>query len=162
MKNRKMLLQVLVAMALVLSLIVPASVVGADEDCYAENAPELMSPADGSVIPADPCSYYSVPFTLIWDFLCDASHYDIQFALDEEFTMPVQVNGEGKAETDYIISGLRGDNPSYSVMGGPDGGLSCETTYYWRVRAVKTVAGHVIQSLWSEPWSFMIAPSREV
>ena len=61
MKNRKMLLQVLLSMALVLSLIVPASVVGADEDCYAEKAPELIYPEDGTVIPPD------VPFTISWD-----------------------------------------------------------------------------------------------
>ena len=40
-------------------------------------------------------------------------------------------------------------------MPGP---LSCDTTYYWRIRAVKPGTGQFIQSLWSEPRSFTVAP----
>jgi hypothetical protein len=151
MKNRRMLLQVLLSMALVLSLIVPASVVGADEDCYAEKAPELTAPPDGCVIAAfSDC--VNVPFRIAWDHLCDASRYDIQFALDEDFDSIV----EGASETDYLPPET--ETPNYWV---PDGTLSCETTYYWRIRAVKPGTGHFIQSLWSEPRSLMVAPSAE-
>jgi len=125
------------------------------EDCYAKKAPEISSPADETVIAADPCSCYSVPFTVLWDSLCDACSYDIAFALDEDFTMPVPVNGE-TGLTYHVV----GDDPSFSVMGGPDGGLSCETTYYVRVRAADAATGEIIHSWWSDPIAITIAPSQ--
>jgi len=125
------------------------------EDCYAKKAPEPETP----VVEADPCSCYSAPFTLKWDTLCDACAYEIQFALDAEFTMPVKVNGEGEAANDYIIQGITGDTPAYSINGGAAGGLSCETTYYWRVRASKAATDQVIHSWWSLPDSFSVPPS---
>ncbi len=127
------------------------------EDCYAKKAPDTETPE----VKADPCSCYSAPFTLTWDGLCDACVYEIQFALDEEFTMPVQVNAEGDPATDYIISGITGDIPSYSVMGGLAGGLSCEQTYYWRVRASEAATGQVIHSWWTVGESFTVPPSIE-
>jgi len=126
------------------------------EDCYAKKAPEISSPADGTVIAADPCSCYSVPFTVLWDSLCDACSYDIAFALDEDFTMPVPVNVNGETGLTYHVVG---DDPSFSVMGGPDGGLSCETTYYVRVRAADAATGEIIHSWWSDPIAITIAPS---
>lgn len=125
------------------------------EDCYAKKAPEPETP----VVEADPCSCYSAPFTLKWDTLCDACEFEIQFALDAEFTMPVKVNGEGEAATDYIITGITGDTPAYSINGGAAGGLSCETTYYWRVRASKAATDQVIHSWWSVSDSFSVPPS---
>lgn len=119
------------------------------EDCYAKKAPEVTFPATNTTIAADPCSCYSVPFTLKWDPLCDACYYDIQIALDEDFTEIVQT----------IEASLAGDAPSYSIKGGEAGGLSCETTYYWRVRASKAGTGQVIHSWWSEPQRITIAPS---
>ena len=124
------------------------------EDCYAKKAPDISSPADEAVIPADPCSCYSVPFTILWDTLCDACSFDIAFALDEEFTMPVPVNGE-----EGLAYHVIGDVPSYSIMGGEAGGLSCETTYYVRVRAADAATGEIIHSWWSDPIEITIAPS---
>jgi hypothetical protein len=126
------------------------------EDCYAKKAPDITYPADGDVIPADPCSCYSVPFTVLWDSICDACSYDIAFALDEDFEMPVKVNGE-TIEVYHVIS----DTPSYSVMGGEAGGLSCETTYYVRVRAADAATDEIIHSWWSDPIEITIAPSVE-
>jgi hypothetical protein len=125
------------------------------EDCYAKKAPEPTTPT----VEADPCSCYAAPFTLKWSTLCDACVYEIQFALDDEFTMPVKVNGEGEAATDYIITGITGDTPAYSILGGAGGGLSCETTYYWRVRASKAATDQVIHSWWSVPDTFTVPPS---
>jgi len=125
------------------------------EDCYAKKAPEITSPVDGFVVPADPCSCYSVPFTIVWDRLCDACSYSIEFALDEEFTMPVSVNN-GADLTDITISGA---TPSYSIMGGEAGGLSCEMTYYYRVRAANAENCQIIHSWWSDPIEITIAPS---
>ena len=127
------------------------------EDCYAKKAPDTTYPEDGAVIPADPCSCYSMPFTLTWDGLCDACYYEIQFALDPDFTMLVGVNGKTPEELRYEVVG---DVPSFSVMGGMAGGLSCEQTYYWRVRASKAATEQVIHSWWSDG-SFSVAPSIE-
>jgi len=126
------------------------------EDCYAKKAPEITYPADDAVIPADPCSCYSQPFTVLWDAICDACSFDIAFAMDEDFTMPVKVNGEDEV-TYHIVS----DDPSFSVLGGPDGGLSCETTYYVRIRAADAATGEIIHSWWSDPIEITIAPSVE-
>jgi hypothetical protein len=127
------------------------------EDCYAKKAPEITNPLDGAVIPADPCSCYSVPFTILWDTLCDACSFDIEFALDEEFTMPVGVNGE-KGMSYHLTEQ---DVPAFSIMGGELGGLSCETTYYVRVRAADAATGQYIHSWWSDPIAITIAPSVE-
>jgi len=126
------------------------------EDCYAKKAPEITSPADGAVIPADPCSCYSVPFTVLWDSICDACSFDIAFAMDEEFTMPVPVNGETG-----LIYHVVSDTPSFSVLGGEAGGLSCEMTYYVRVRGADAATGEIIHSWWSDPIAITIAPSVE-
>jgi len=124
------------------------------EDCYAKKAPEITYPADGAVIPADPCSCYNAPFTLTWDDLCDACHYELQFALDEDFdnAMPV------------ISLPLEGSTAITSLLvpGGENGaGLSCETTYYLRVRASGAATDEVIHSWWSDPIEITIAPSVE-
>jgi len=100
-----------------------------------------------------------VPFTILWDRLCDACSFDIQFALDEEFDMLVQVNDLSPEELiDIVISG---DNPSFSILGGEAGGLSCETTYYVQVRAANAENCQIIHSWWSEPIEITIAPSVE-
>jgi hypothetical protein len=116
------------------------------DDCYSKKAPEVTVPA---LVPADPCSCYSAPFSVTWDCLCDACVYDIEFALDEDFTMPVEAHGTMGT----------GANPSFSVYGGKDGGLSCEMDYYVRVRAVEAGTCQGIVSWWSEPKKFTVAPS---
>jgi len=68
--------------------------------------------------------------------------------------MPVSVN-EGAGITYHVI----GDVPSFSVSGGELGGLSCETTYYVRVRAADAATGQIIHSFWSDPIEITIAPS---
>jgi len=126
------------------------------EDCYAKSAPEITSPADGFVVPADPCSCYSVPFTVLWDAMCDACSYDIEFAMDEDFDMPVRVNGQD--DMTYHLE--EQDVPAFSILGGPEGGLSCEMTYYVRVRAADAATGQIIHSWWSDPIAVKIAPSQ--
>ena len=127
------------------------------EDCYAKSAPDITSPADGFVVPADPCSCYSVPFTVLWDAMCDACSYDIEFAMDEDFDMPVRVNGE--SDMTYHLE--EQDVPAFSILGGPEGGLSCEMTYYVRIRAADAATGQIIHSWWSDPIAVTIAPSQE-
>jgi hypothetical protein len=118
------------------------------EDCYAKHAPDLTSPADGATIASDPSTCSNVPFALLWDRLCNACEYDIQFALDADFTKIVY------EESYYLPSA--GDAPSYLVM---KGALSCKVTYYWRIRSVKAETGQVIHSWWSEPRSLTVTPN---
>jgi len=121
------------------------------EDCYAKKAPEITYPTDGSVIPADPCSCYNAPFSITWDGLCDACYYEIQYDLDDNFPSPVTINitpTPGGAATSYLIPG--GENGA---------GLSCETTYYLKMRATKAGTCQEIHSQWSLPIEITIAPS---
>jgi len=119
------------------------------EDCFAKDAPDLTSPAEGATIAADPCTCFNVPFSLIWDRQCNACEYDIQIALDEGFTQVVTLGDI----PDYLPPS--GDDPSYPVSAI----LVCEFTYYWRVRSSKAETGQVIHSWWSEPRSLTIAPA---
>jgi len=118
------------------------------EDCYAKKAPEITSPEDGFVVPADPCSCFNVPFNIAWDRLCDACSYDVQVAMDEDFEELV-------FSEVHLVPGA-GDAPIYHIPGGE---LTCEFTYYYRVRASDAETGQIIRSWWSEPQSVTIAPS---
>ena len=118
------------------------------EDCYAKKAPEITSPEDGFVVPADPCSCFNVPFNVAWDRLCDACSYDVQVAMDEDFEELV-------FSEVHLVPGA-GDAPVYHIPGGE---LTCEFTYYYRVRASDAETGQIIRSWWSEPQSVTIAPS---
>ncbi len=120
------------------------------EDCYAKKAPEVTSPTGNTTIPADACACANAPFNVKWDRLCDACGYEIEFALDEDFTTAMKA----------IPVTPTGGAPSYLVAGGADGqGLSLETTYYLRIRASKAATGQVIHSWWSDPLKITIAPS---
>jgi len=122
------------------------------EDCYAKKAPNVITPTGNTTVPADPCSCYNAPFTVKWDCVCDACHYEIQFALDQDFS----------AVFDTISAPREGSKTptSYLVEGGEQGELlSCETTYYMRVRATQAGTCQVIHSWWSEPMKVTIAPS---
>jgi hypothetical protein len=112
------------------------------EDCYAKRAPHLTSPADGETITANPSTCFNVPFALYWNQLCDAYLYDIELALDEDFTLILG---------NYQVFAV--DPCSYLVAGGE---LSCEVTYYWRIRAAEDGTGQAIHSWWSEPRSFTV------
>jgi hypothetical protein len=119
------------------------------EDCYAKKAPELTSTSN-MTIPAD-CYCSNLPFSIRWDGVCDACYYDLQIALDDQFTDVV-------AEWDYQEGGkdmLGATGLSYVV---PDI-LTCEVTYYWRVRAHEASTCQIIHSWWSDAETFTVAPS---
>ena len=116
------------------------------EDCYSKVGVDLNSPADGYVVGADVCECINVPFTISWDRLCDACCYEIQFAMDEDFTdlydgwwiCPDTPTEPSEWIGDYF-------NP--------------ETTYYWRIRAIEAETCQDIRSWWSEGRSFTVSPT---
>jgi hypothetical protein len=137
------------------------------EDCYAKKAVELTSPADGIVIPSDPCECDNIPFTIKWDRVCDACCYEVQFAMDEDFEEPVDITdwleyylyGDGIDGVNYCDIGIYCPVAPMTPSMWIPGMFTCEFTYYWRVRAAKAETGQYIHSWWSEPQSFTVAPS---
>jgi hypothetical protein len=134
------------------------------EDCYAKKAVDLTSPVDGFVIPADPCGCCNAPFAIKWDRLCDACCYEVQFALDEDFTDLVYVYG--------MEAGIDGpDGYGYwdcycpPTPTNPSAWVGCEFnpefTYYWRVRASQAETCQEIHSWWSDGLSFTVSPTAE-
>jgi hypothetical protein len=116
------------------------------EDCYAKAAPSLTAPTKGFLVPADPCHCSSVPFALRWQRQCDARVYDIQIALDRNFS--------------EIMEDILGYEPP--TLTTPDylvtkGELLPGATYYWRVRAVEAETSQIIHSWWSTSLSFTVA-----
>jgi hypothetical protein len=115
------------------------------EDCFAESSLSLVAPASGSLIASDPCACWNENFSLKWDQQCDSCLYDVQIALDEDFTETV-IN-----ETDYDPPSA--SNPSMVIAAGD---LECSITYYWRVRSSKADSGEVVKGFWSTPWNFAV------
>jgi hypothetical protein len=138
------------------------------EDCYAKKNVEITYPGDGATIGTSSCGCCNIPFTVKWDQLCDACYYDIQFALDAEFTEPVELMPSDGSSLPPTIEG------PYSSLEGiyytvyPENGanptefLGCffqpETTYYWRIRAAGS-GDQEIHSWWSDAQSFAVAPT---
>ena len=123
------------------------------EDCYAKAAPALSGPADGATIPADPCTCINLEVILRWDRQCDACSYDIQIALDDDFTELVALVYSAEDPEDYHPP--KAKDPSYVIARGD---LNCDRTYYWRVRSSDAETGQYITSWWSDPRSFTVAP----
>jgi hypothetical protein len=123
------------------------------EDCYAKKAPAVT--ATNATIPAD-CDCNNLPFTINWAGVCDACYYDVQIALDNQFTnllMPT---------TGSVISYSEGSKSEISATGLSyvvPGILTCQVTYYWRVRAHEASTCQIIHSWWSDAQTFTVAPS---
>jgi len=122
------------------------------EDCYAKAAPALTSPADDALIPADPCTCINLEVILRWDRQCDACSYDIQIALDEDFTELVVL---ALSEDPEEYTPPKAKDPTYVIARGD---LNCDNTYYWRVRSADAETGQIIHSWWSDAQSFRVAP----
>jgi hypothetical protein len=122
------------------------------EDCYAKQAPELLAPANNTTIKAD-CWCNNLPFSLNWGGVCDACYYDVQLALDPAFTDVV-------AQWDYQEGGkdiLGATGLSFVVPNW----LTCQVTYYWRVRAHEASTCQIIHSWWSDMGTITVAPSAD-
>lgn len=122
------------------------------EDCYAKATPALEAPAEDSLVLADPCFCWNLAVVLQWERTCDACSYDIEFALDEDFTELVVLL---LSPNTVGYTPPKAKEPTYVIA---QGDLSCDVTYYWRVRASEAETLQVIHSWWSEPRSFKVAP----
>jgi hypothetical protein len=133
------------------------------EDCYAKKGIELNSPADGYVLGTDVCECQNVPFMATWDRLCDACCYEIQFAMDEDFTQLVDhdIDYDGYWDGECCVDCCPGYCPDTPMEPSAwiGGWFLPETTYYWRVRAVSAETEQCIRSWWSEGRSFTVAPT---
>jgi hypothetical protein len=115
------------------------------EDCYAKAAPSPTAPTKGFLVPADPCQCSNIPFSLRWQRVCNARAYDIQIALDRNFS--------------EIMEDILGYEPPTPTAPGyfvAKGELLPGVTYYWRVRAVEAESGQMIHSWWSTSLSFTV------
>jgi len=92
--------------------------------------PTLLSPANNSI-------YMEVNQNLSWQEVPGAELYQIQLAVDENFTIIVL--------DDATVGG-------FCKQVGP---LNLGTKYYWRVRALRAGA----RSLWSTTWNFTTLPT---
>jgi len=132
------------------------------EDCYAKKAPEITSPVDGFVVPTSACDCCNVPFFVKWDRLCDACCYEIEFALDADFTELVPIGGM-PFDAQVQIDGVNYDWYCPITPINPSAMLGCyftpETTYYYRLRTVAAETDQEIHSWWSEAQSFTVAPT---
>lgn len=105
------------------------------------NTPVLKSPANLSV---------NQPSEVVikWYPLTGAGKYDIEYADNINF------NNSSVVNFTIINSNIYFEPNSTDTLTG----LSLNTTYYWRVRAIQ----NNITTLWSEPWSFTTADSVPV
>jgi len=137
------------------------------EDCYAKKGVEVTGPDDGEVIASSYCDYCAnEPFKLSWDRLCDACCYEIEFAMDEDFTDLYMPWGDSGPCGDGDPEVYDCCNPKWFCPDTPtepsvwvDTMFLSETTYYWRIRAVEAETCQDIKSWWSEPRSFTVAPT---
>jgi len=120
-------------------------------DCYSKRAPNLRNPAHGAVIGVYDCPGMctNMPFSAIWDRLCDACGWEIQIALDPDFHN-VLFSPTTPGRQSYWPD--EPSDPSYLVYKVLQSGL----TYYWRVRAVEASTRQWIRSWWSDTRSFTV------
>jgi hypothetical protein len=136
------------------------------EDCYSKKGVEITGPDDGEVIDAFLCELCeNAPFTMSWDRLCDACCYEIEFALDEDFTqiVPHELDYDGESDSEccpWCCEGYCPDTPT-DPTAWIGAWFLADGTYYYRVRTVQAETDQCIRSWWSEPRSFTVAPTAE-
>jgi hypothetical protein len=120
------------------------------EDCFSKGAPDLVSPADGTMVAADECYCWNEDVTLKWERMCNACSYDVQVALDEDFN---DVIWEWRNYDPWEDRRASASEPSVVIT---EGELDCASTFYWRVRVSDAETGEYIYSWWSEARSFTV------
>jgi photosystem II stability/assembly factor-like uncharacterized protein len=95
--------------------------------------PILLSPANGA-------TNQLLPLTLDWSDVGGATSYHVQVSRNQSFTSLVS-DASGLSASQYTI-----------------GGLSADTTYYWRVNATDGIT----TSAWSDIWTFTVSPALQL
>ncbi len=114
------------------------------EDCYSKSGPDLRAPDDGAKLPLAACLCRNVDFLIEWDRLCDACNYELEFAMDRNFTKGVVRSPE--------VTPIPAITPDVLVTHA----FAPGETYYWRVRSVEAENGQRIRSWWSDERSFTV------
>lgn len=123
------------------------------EDCYAKKAPAVTSA--NATIPAD-CNCSNLPFTINWAAVCDACYYDVQIALDNQFANMIVDTAQGLT---YYWEGSKFELGATGLSYVIPSILTCQVTYYWRIRAHEAPTCQIIHSWWSDVQTFTVAPS---
>jgi hypothetical protein len=139
-------------------------------DCLAKKGPALKSPADKSLIGADPVTGRNQQVDLSWEQLCLSVGYELQLAKDQNFTLRINpavnygLGSSGKIAAINDTNGLIQLDMDSTNMTSPAAWLAPGTLpeagaiYWWRVRTYKSATEQLAWSPWSESRSFTIKP----
>ncbi len=129
------------------------------EDCFAKAGIDLTAVGDGDMVASDPCICANDKFVLEWERLCNACEYEFDISMDEDFNQIVVDEQDYDTTANGYYKPPKGSAPSV-VIG--EGDIDCNTTYYWRVRAHYAETDEIIQSWWSDTWSFTVEAGPSV
>ncbi|MCX6005141.1 MAG: hypothetical protein NT082_05660, partial [Chloroflexi bacterium] len=144
-------------------------------DCLAKKGPVLKTPADKSLVGADPVTGRNQQIDLFWEQLCLATVYQLDLAKDKDFTLRIITNNPAGAGAignsiptaialtpgtvralyqHILIAPPIVTAPATWLAPGllPEAGA----IYYWRVRVAQSATGQWATSQWSETRSFTV------
>jgi hypothetical protein len=128
-------------------------------DTAAKAGPWTTTPPSGDFIPVDPVSGRAKEIDFRWRQLSYVSVYELQLAKDSEFSIRVLVSDnitpvDQLAPACFFPSGGLVPTPASEIANW--GNLECGHTYYWRVRARRSITGDIIRSPWSATMYFTV------
>ncbi len=116
-------------------------------DTFVVPTPWPVSPALNEVIPCDMCGCVAELFCFRWKPMPKAETWDLWIAMDENFRFVLHKEED--------IKPVCCDSPGICEFEIPFV-FKCDTTYYWRVRAVSTTEGERVRSRWSPSMHFLV------
>ena len=135
-------------------------------DCLAKKGPVLKSPADQSLVGADPVSGRNQQIDLAWEQLCLSTWYQLQIAKDKAFTLRIDPSQNWSssggpavihAVTGSILLEMDSTNDTSPAAWIPPGALpEAGAIYYWRIRSARSATSQIADSPWSEVRSFTV------
>lgn len=132
-------------------------------DSVAKLGPWPTAPPPGGLIGPDPSSGRSQQIDFRWRPLRDIFGYDVLIAKDVNFTLPLsQVLNLSPVDDltgAWVVMPADQENPSCWISPGV---LEVGRSYYWRVRASRSIMGTPIHSPWSPTLFFSVKPGFRV
>jgi len=121
------------------------------DDTLALSGPVVLGPGDGSLIQMNSITGYPHDVVFNWARPSKATAYEVNIALDPDFTSTVNIDGLGSGDADPFCE----VGGSFNVMAliAPGNHFQPGTTYHWRVRTDLPLTG-----VWSEARSFTVQP----